>query len=1023
MMTKSLSYTDAVKLLGGADHRLITLVNRLTGGVLSAATGGTAELLINLFDVQGELADLSGDLIRGLGDRMRGLTRFDRTERLTAAHRVIILTSYFEAVHETRLPFRSEELRLSKSTQVAIAAGLDAASPRLQAIANILNEKDIPDDMAFFNSGSRHAGLRDFYVSIGNRLASYIEELRIWDTLDLESRKEIVLSLADSVPTVAERRYHEYLRRLAVEFPEVAFWADRLDHAATRAHVQELEIGMEGLGRILKGIASGRLPDDRREALAARYGKMLQRPIAASGDVPDGLVIPTLAAGYVNPHYRSAWVSLSSRLDQEAWWASQPVQDDLQGFLVRYLTSSQAVASPLIVLGQPGSGKSVLTRILAARLPARDFLPVRVELREVPADTDLQSQVEHAIRDATGENLPWPALARTAGDALPVVLLDGFDELLQATGIGQTDYLEQIVRFQEREADQGRPVVVVVTSRTAVADRARIPPGGLVAVRLEPFSANQVGSWLAIWNACNGEYLQRRGLRPLLVDVALRQPDLASQPLLLLLLAIYDADGNALQNGGDSIDEADLYEKIFFRFAEREVRKSRPGMTGEQLQAAVEDELLQLSVAAFAMFNRGRQWVTEDELSADLTALLGTVVMPRLSRGFYSPPSAAQSIVGRFFFIHQAQAIRNDVRLTACEFLHATFGEFLIARQIARELADLAVMTAATSGRGRKAFDDGFMRVPLSFAPLTTRGKIIDFLTVLLRRFSDDDASLVRGPLLAAFHGSLEIREWGHHGYGPLLSAPIRYAAYSANLLLLTVLVGGPVAGRELFPRTAFPVPEWRRHSMLWRSQFTGERWASLAAALSLERIWQGEDREIKVASGPWSPPPPDGFWIHIFPPGDERRKWDGWRHNDVESLRKESYFTCDMAEDMVWHGLAPLVQELDMSDPSADPAPVEATTAFAVRSDGQAVSVTHAMLKLWLASSRPTGPDGLEQVYEDCLKVIHWSRDDNDTISRNSYFARVLRQLAADRDRLSRQSLLKVRTYFVDSILTEEIS
>ena len=139
---------------------------------------------------------------------------------------------------------------------------------------------------------------------------------------------------------------------------------------------------------------------------------------------------------------------------------------------------------------------------------------------------------------------------------------------------------------------------------------------------------------------------------------------------------------------------------------------------------------------------------------------------------------------------------------------------------------------------------------------------------------------------------------------------------------------------------------------MLWRSQFTGERWSSFADALSLERMWHAEEREVRIATGPWVPPFPDGFWMHRFPPGDERRQWGGWRHDNLEALRKESYFTCDMPEDMIWHGLAPLVEELDMKDPAPDAEPVEATTAFALRSDGQAVSVTQAMLQLWLASS-----------------------------------------------------------------------
>jgi hypothetical protein len=57
-------------------------------------------------------------------------------------------------------------------------------------------------------------------------------------------------------------------------------------------------------------------------------------------------------------------------------------------------------------------------------------------------------------------------------------LLDGFDKLVQATGAAQSDYLEKITLFQQREAVHGRLAAVIVTSRTAVADRVRVPTEG-----------------------------------------------------------------------------------------------------------------------------------------------------------------------------------------------------------------------------------------------------------------------------------------------------------------------------------------------------------------------------------------------------------------------------------------------------------------------------------------------------------------------------------------------------------------
>jgi len=1017
-MPRALCYADAVKLLGG-DSPLVRAIDRLTGGLLLLATGGGSELALNLFDAKGELAAASGQLVGRLRDRLHGLSRIDRTERLTAAHKVIVLTSYFEALSTVELPFSRDALPGGRVSQVVLATGELASSNRLGDLATILSDTSVPGECLPFGGEAPSDELRRFYGSVSARIVTYVQGLNAWSAVSPSGQAVFTGSLSDEIPALALRGYEDHLRRLAGEFPEVAFWTHRQGLGSVHEQLRQLHTGLEGLGQVLGEIASGALPDDRREALARRYRNTLERPIVATGEVPAGLSIPSLAVAFINHRYRAAPATVAARLDRECWWQEFPVQEDVQEFLVGYLTSARATEGPLLVLGQPGSGKSVLTMALAARLPARDFLTIRVSLREVPADTDLQSQIEYAIRDATGESLSWPVLVRSAGDALPVVLLDGFDELLQATGTGQTDYLEQITRFQEREADQGRPVAVIVTSRTAVADRARIPQTGAVALRLEAFSESQVERWMTVWNNHNSTYLTEHGLSVLPASVVLQQPDLAAQPLLLMMLALYDLAGNALQRYGEGLDEADLYERILTSFAEREVRKAQPELHAGPLQAAVEEELLLLSVAAFAMFNRGRQWAAEDELSGDLVAMLGDTVVPRGVTGFHAAATPAQTLVGRFFFIHEAQALRNDVRLTSCEFLHATFGEYLVARLTVRELDDLALVASA---RRRHTGDDGFLRALLSFSPLTIRGKIVDFLTSLMHRLPADRRALAREVLLTAFRGALAPwKDVGHEGYGPeQISMPARHAAYSANLVVLILMVSHPepLTGRDLFPQTPSVKYDWRRHAMLWRSQFTTEGWTSLAPRLRLERTWTRGERDITLSVVPWTPPDSEGFWVSNISPNNEEG-WVGWSHVPVEDLRRESYFTCDLAEDIAWHALLPIIEVLDVTA-SANREGTDATTAFGVLSGGRAVSAAQAILALWVASSGPTTTEELQQSYETCLKVIGYSRPPDDPNLR-VLLARVLRQLAADRDRLSlefRDKLLQ--DVFRPSLLTD---
>lgn len=970
-VTRKLSYADAVRLIGGSDSRVVAVLDRLTGGLLLGAAVSGAVFALSLFEAKAELARLSGDLLAGLGSRLRGLSRFERTERLAAAHKVIVLVGFFECLSGADLPDGVAKLLRGRSAQVAVAAGEPVTSERLAALAAVLRQSDIPGDVALPGLPGEDGELAVFYASLGEKVLFYLEGLAAWDRLDPRARDRFGQMLTGELPAVAVRRYEEHLRRLAGEFPEVAFWVNRLSLAGLSDQLHRMDTGLRGLSCVLDRIGSGVPADGRRLALARGYRRSLDRPIVEAGEVPAGFVIPSLDEAYVNPQFRLAWVPRSAQIDMEWWWSERPVRDDLQQFLVGYLTSVRATECPLIVLGQPGSGKSLLTRILAARLPAADFLVVRVALRDTPADADLQSQIEYAIRDATGEDLPWPALSRSRGDALAVVLLDGFDELLQATGVGQTDYLDQIARFQEREADHGRPVTVVVTSRIAVANRARIPASGAVAVRLEPFTDDQVRRWLDVWNASNSILLATRGVAPLPAEAALRQRDLARQPLLLLMLALYDAGGNALQQAGETLDEADLYERILRQFAEREISKNAPGLHGQALAGEVEDELLRLSVAAFAMFNRGRQWVSDDELSADLAALLGTKnVGPPAATSFHLPATPAQTAISRFFFIHQAQAVRDDARLTTSEFLHATFGEFLVARLIVRELAELG---AVARTRSRRVADIAFLHALLSFAPLTTRGTVVQFTETLAKQVPEDHRTFLRIILLTAFQASLEQqKDSTYDHYGPAgITMPIRYAAYSANLLLLTVIIDGPVTGRSLFPHADFPAEQWRRHAMLWRSQFTTDAWQTLVASLSFDRTWEAGDRDVCIGTGPWTPPEIDPYWTFKLSPGKDR--WLGWRRGDTASLVKESYFTCDTPEDIAWHALAPVIHELDnIATTPADG--MHATTAFGTLSEELAVSVTHAMIKVWTTSSRPCSTEELEQAYENCLQVIQGS-------------------------------------------------
>ena len=989
-----MSYRDAVVLLGG-DPPALAALDRVLAGALSLGTGGVSDVALSVFDAQPRIVLLGRDLVHKLRDRLSGVSRADRTERLAAAHAVIVITAYFEALAVAELPFAPSDLRLSGQDQIELAAGGPAAADFLHAVLAAAPPQPTPD----LPAERFELVLAEWYQGLSARLLAFTRGLAVWDRLDDTQRAAAGQALEAVLAAAAVRRYTELYAQLAVAVPEFRFWAGQTEHQATRAEVRRALGGVETLlaALVADGAAAQAEPSGKggAAALAAAYRAVLHRPILAEAETPSGMRLPTLEEGYLDPDFRVSAVVGGELPSDEGWWPDIPVRADLTEYLAGALTSPLATAAPLVVLGQPGAGKSVLTKVLAARLPAAGFLPVRVALREVAAEADIQDQVEHAIRAATGLRLEWPAVATAAPGATPVVLLDGFDELLQATGVAQSDYLLKVAQFQQREADLGRPAVVIVTTRTAVADRARYPDG-TVALGPEPFRDEQVRRWLDLWNSSNAQHLRSRDLAPLAPEVLAPYRTLAGEPLLLLMLALYDADANGLQRSADGrpLDETQLYEELLRSFAAREVARSAPGGPDAVLAARVEQEMQRLSLTAFSMINRGRQWVTEAELDADLAALLGRRAADPAD--FRTPLSPAGIAVGRFFFVQRSQAISADTRLQTYEFLHATFGEYLAARLTVQLAAGLLDRRPALTV-GDAPADDDLLYALLSYAPLSSR-QVLRFVAGACRReVAPADRPRLARLLIGVLDDSRRRTGHRHEDYAPAPRATAgRHAIYSANLVLLILAVGGRVTGSQLFPGARDPAGRWRGTVLLWRSALGEQDWTDLALALNLRRTWAGAPRNLEISLAGATPRPPepvDLYWHFWYPPDHPKRGRLAWHRGYWEELDHKLDLSAGTNDSMIRHAMEPVFRWLGPG-----------LMTFRGTGDGPATSVAHDLIELSLR--RGAAPRGEERGEELAalyrrLESVFDLPPTWDAEHRDRAITLTLQHLRADADRL----------------------
>jgi hypothetical protein len=825
-----LTYAQALKLLVRDDER-IKLLDRILGGALLAAAPVTGGASLALLDPKTEVIGWLRDLTGTAPARIKAARGKEHYELLEATHTVLALSAFFDAFRDEVGPGYAD-LELTDAEKLHTA---DLPSAGGKALPDGLRSTTLAMPSAMRGFVENLAEVGTGFGRLFDSIIAFVQGLSEWE------RVRPRVPNAELQKQVAERAlgyYRDRFVRLAADLPEFAFLMEVNEHAATRAAVEDATErivqsqsgALEELRSLLVKTVSfvGQAP--AVEAKLTRHATgVLDQPLWRAEQDLLGLVFPTVRAGFVSPLFRLAVADRHSQPADESWWSAHPDRTDLAAFLAQHLATPESTQRPLVLLGHPGAGKTLLAEVIAAQLPATAYTTILVRLRRVDADADLHQQIESAIESAAREHVSWGRLCRESRTT-KVVIFDGFDELVQATGVTQSGYLEKIARFQREEWADGNSVVPIITSRTLVMDRVRIPDGTVLA-KLEEFADEQVEHWVQEWNRAN---IENPSFRPLLSTEMLRQGELARQPLLLTLLAIYAAERHVGRLDTENLSKAELYRRLLDTFIARQVRDKAKRELGETEQRRLEADLRRdLAVAAFAMFNRGRQFVTENEVDRDLNALPPTEA-PAERTGFGEPVGRARRAAAAFFFIHVAHADEHDETkaLQTYEFLHASFGEYLIAERTVALLSELAEdMTHARERAFGRLPDHAVFRALLVHQPLLKRPPIVDFVAALTHESGHPTEALRQAvaELLAnsRARGSVD----GIDEYQPTAFDPVRrLAAYTANLVTLAAAVAPPegVPVAELSRGT-----DWESTVRLWRAGLDAEGQYSVLSRLS----------------------------------------------------------------------------------------------------------------------------------------------------------------------------------------------
>jgi len=439
-----------------------------------------------------------------------------------------------------------------------------------------------------------------------------------------------------------------------------------------------------------------------REVLQLRLEDLYVPLSAMTGEMewPLPVELGEVRAGRKGPkRIEAAWTRRGVELELfpiEAWQPQRVVERRVP------LREAWRQHMRLVVLGDPGSGKSALLKFMALKFArGREHAKQDLGLDEerLPLLVPIAAYGEEIEKDRTvsfsGFLLRWAArsgldgeIARRAlerGECL--VLLDGMDEVLKVKTRIET--ARQIDRFL-RECDQRNRVVI--TSRIAGYQRAGLG-GEITHLTLLPFSDEEMKAFARNWARAYESRREppegreeRARQRAEQLEEAIQAPAiqrLATKPLLVTILALIHHQGMKLPH-----QRVELYRLCVEALSEHWhlARQSLYRLVDLHLGSHRLDEPYVVRILAPIAF----RWFETRPTGLLHRRELEERIAARLVESDGVRKGKAKSLAREFVdLIREQSGLLDERGADLFDFLHPTFKEYLAARYLAERLEPL----------------------------------------------------------------------------------------------------------------------------------------------------------------------------------------------------------------------------------------------------------------------------------------------------------------------------------------------
>lgn len=659
-------------------------------------------------------------------------------EHAQIAQVLIVFSSYFDSI-KLYLPDEDRKISLSSKekytlTEESIKQYRDYL---LEKSCEILDyDLSMPNPIESFEEYLKH--LNDFYDILNREFVKFYEQLSFWDEMK-EEKRDAFLSVIRKLPSESVENYKKQYYELATCFHDFFVWTNIQEH---RFLSNKIDIGFKEISENIQLYIEKKSDLNAiitLEKYSKKYQYFIDKPIIDTTEMDynssEDITFPEKKEIFIPQSFKTILYKKDLRLEEKSVWTGCDERENIGKFISDTLRHPVIGELPLLILGHSGAGKSLLCNMLAAKILLREYHVIIIKLRDTVADETIMQQINQQIDRDFSNKCTWSNIVESGIEKPILLIFDGYDELLQASGRTHSDYLKKIVEFQnEQKVIHGVFVKCIITSRITLIDKALITDNTPV-VRLLDFDDDRIKAWSEVWNNKNSIFFNNNKMESFEVDKKSKVYELAKQPLLLLMLALYDSNKNALKRQRD-LNSTQLYNNLIREFISREKRKDEHyrGKIEKDQQDIIDAEVRRISIAALGMYNRKVLYIQSGELDSDIQYIESKenshkeVINTELKE--------SDKLLGSFFFIHKSNSTeisdRERIQNVAYEFLHNTFGEFLAANFIVDEIQillnsiNILVNNNMENQLNMLVYKSWY--ICLSYAPLFTRPVVIKMI-------------------------------------------------------------------------------------------------------------------------------------------------------------------------------------------------------------------------------------------------------------------------------------------------------